>query len=136
MFGQGRRRQGGRPGWTRPSNRRRGFVTANEVFPNGRKLCSALLLGTIISGFAAPAAAQTAQPPAAPPAPGPAAPGIPALPTPPVAVQPQPTRTVASLAVTGNQRLEPETVLSYTSLPIGEAQNPKSTPLNSRHTRS
>src|SRR4051812_23083727 len=120
MFGQGRRRQGVRPGWTRPSNRRRGFVTANEVFPNGRKLCSALLLGTIISGFAAPAAAQTAQPPAAPPAQGAAAPGIPALPTPPVAVQPQPTRTVASLAVTGNQRLEPETVLSYTSLRIGE----------------
>src|SRR3954454_11544008 len=121
MFGQGRRRQGVRPGWTRPSNRRRGFVTANEVFPNGRKLCSALLLGTIISGFAAPAAAQTAQPPAAPPAQGAAAPGIPALPTPPVAVQPQPTRRVASLAVTGNQRLEPETVLSYTSLRIGEA---------------
>ncbi|HEV2817443.1 MAG TPA: outer membrane protein assembly factor BamA [Allosphingosinicella sp.] len=87
-------------------------MTANEVFPKGRKFCSALLLGTILSGLAAPAWAQTAQPPAAPPAQG--------APAPPAAVQPQPTRTIASLAVAGNQRLEPETVLSYTSLRIGE----------------
>jgi len=91
-------------------------VTANEAFPKGRRFCSALLLGTIISGFAAPAGAQTGQPPAALPAQG----AGPTLPPPPVTVQPQPTRTIASLAVAGNQRLEPETVLSYTSLRIGE----------------
>jgi len=87
-------------------------VTANEVFPKGRRFCSALLLGTIISGLAAPAWAQPAQAPAAPPAQG--------APAPAPAVQPQPTRTIASLAVAGNQRLEPETVLSYTTLRIGE----------------
>jgi len=91
-------------------------VTANEVFPKGRRFCSALLLGTILSGLAAPAGAQTGQPPAALPAQG----AGPTLPPPPVTVQPQPTRTIASLAVAGNQRLEPETVLSYTSLRIGE----------------
>ena len=91
-------------------------MTANEVFPKGRRFCSALLLGTILSGLAAPAGAQTGQPPAALPAQG----AGPTLPPPPVTVQPQPTRTIASLAVAGNQRLEPETVLSYTSLRIGE----------------
>jgi len=85
-------------------------VTANEVFPKGRKLCSALLVGTMIGGFAVPAMAQT--PPAetlpqvAPPA--------------PVTTPAAPTRTVASVTVQGNQRLEPETVLSYTALRIGE----------------
>jgi outer membrane protein insertion porin family len=96
-------------------------VTANEVFPKGRKLCSALLLGTMIGGLAAPAGAQTAP---APPAPGaPAAAPTPAAtpaPQPPAAVVPAPTRPIASIAVSGNQRLEPETVLSYTSLRIGE----------------
>jgi outer membrane protein insertion porin family len=96
-------------------------VTANEVFPKGRKYCSALLLGTIISGLAAPATAQTAQPPAAAPAtPGAPGQGTATLPPPPAAVQPRPTRNVVSLTVTGNQRLEPETVLSYTALRIGE----------------
>jgi outer membrane protein insertion porin family len=75
-------------------------------------LCSALLLGTIIGGFAAPALAQN--PPAAPP---PAA----QVAAPPPAVQPPISRTIVSITVAGNQRLEPETVLSYTSLRIGEA---------------
>ncbi len=86
-------------------------MTANEVFPKGRKLCSALLVGTMIGGFAVPALAQTPTvetvPQVAPPAP---------LTTTPAA----PTRTVASVTVQGNQRLEPETVLSYTALRIGE----------------
>ena len=86
-------------------------MTANEVFPKGRKLCSALLVGTMIGGFAVPALAQTPPtetlPQVAPPA--------------PVATTPAaPTRTVASVTVQGNQRLEPETVLSYTQLRIGE----------------
>jgi len=86
-------------------------VTAKIVFPKGRKLCSALLLGTIIGGFAAPALAQN-PPAAAPPA---------AVAAPPPAVQLPVSRTVASITVAGNQRLEPETVLSYTALRIGEA---------------
>jgi outer membrane protein insertion porin family len=80
-------------------------------------LCSALLLGTIIGGFALPASAQ-AQAPAQPPAA--AAPQQTPTPPPP-AVQPPVSRTIASITVAGNQRLEPETVLSYTSLRIGEA---------------
>jgi outer membrane protein insertion porin family len=80
-------------------------------------LCSALLLGTIISGLAAPAHGQTAPAPAAPAAPAPAERQ---LPTPPAPVVAAPTRTITALAVTGNQRLEPETILSYTSLRIGE----------------
>jgi outer membrane protein insertion porin family len=92
-------------------------VTANEVFPKGRKLCSALLLGTIIGGLAAPAHAQTAPAPAAPAAPQPAAA---AAAQPPAAVVPAATHVISSISVSGNQRLEPETVLSYTSLRIGE----------------
>ena len=106
-------------------------MTANIVFPKGRKLCSALLLGTIISGLAAPAWAQTAPaqtpPPAPAPAPAtqppaaaPAAQGAPAQPPAVAAPAPAPTHTIVSLSVSGNQRLEPETVLSYTSLRIGE----------------
>ena len=94
-------------------------MTANEVFPKGRKLCSALLLGTIIGGLAAPAGAQTA--PAATPAAAPAqATQAPQPPAATPAPTPAPVRTIASLSVSGNQRLEPETVLSYTSLRIGE----------------
>lgn len=39
---------------------------------------------------------------------------------PAVAVQQQPTRPILSVTVTGNQRLEPETVLSYTALRAGD----------------
>jgi outer membrane protein insertion porin family len=79
------------------------------------------MIGTIVGGFAVPAMAQdnpagataqnSAQPATAPQ-------GAPQLPG--TTVAPAPTRTVASVAVQGNQRLEPETVLSYTSLRIGE----------------
>jgi outer membrane protein insertion porin family len=91
-------------------------VTANEVFPKGRNLCSALLLGTILSGLAAPAYAQTAPAQPAPAAPAQPAPQLPAAPT----VAPPVSRPITSISVSGNQRLEPETVLSYTSLRIGE----------------
>ncbi len=84
-------------------------MTANEVFPKGRRLCSALLVGTMIGGLAVPAMAQT------PPAPAQTA--LPQIAPPSPAA---PTRTVASVAVQGNQRLEPETVLSYTGLRVGE----------------
>jgi outer membrane protein insertion porin family len=78
-----------------------------------------LLVGTVLGGFAAPAPALAAQ---AQPAPGPttgAAPEARQLPPPP-AVQAQPQRPILSVSVTGNQRIEPETVLSYTSLRPGD----------------
>jgi outer membrane protein insertion porin family len=77
-----------------------------------------LLVGTVLGGLAMPASAQTAPAPAQAPTAGPAAPA-PQLPRPP-AVQPQPTRTILSVTVSGNQRLEPETVLSYTALRPGD----------------
>ncbi|MDQ8754831.1 outer membrane protein assembly factor BamA [Sphingosinicella sp. LHD-64] len=91
-------------------------MTANEVFPNGRKLCAVLLVGTVLGGLSAPAAAQqVAQP--APAAPAPQAEQIPQLSPPSPA---EPSRTIRTVTVSGNQRIEPETVLSYTSLRPGE----------------
>ena len=94
-------------------------MTANQAFPKGRKLCAALLVGTVLGGLAMPARAQTRPPPDSAPA-GATQPAT----TEPAAVQPaavpEPTRTIRSLAVSGNQRLEPETVLSYTALRAGE----------------
>ena len=92
----------------------RGRVTARQVFPKGRQYCAALLVGTMLGGLAAPASAQT-EPPAAQTAAQPSQ--VPLL-TPPSPAEPQ--RTIRSLTVTGNQRLEPETVLSYTALRPGE----------------
>jgi outer membrane protein insertion porin family len=63
----------------------------------------------MIGGFAAPALAQT-------PPPAEQAPQLSPVP----AAPPAETRTVQSVAVQGNQRLEVETVLSYTSLRVGE----------------
>jgi len=71
----------------------------------------ALLTGTMLSGV--PAMAQTAGP-ATPPATGQ---------TPPAAATPAPApavvRTIKTLRVEGSQRIEPETVLSYTKLRVG-----------------
>jgi len=84
-------------------------VTANRVFPKGRTFCAALLVGTVLGGMAMPAAAQqTGQPVAQP-----------ALPTAAI-TQPAPQRQIVSVSVSGNQRLEPETILSYTNLRPGE----------------
>ena len=91
-------------------------MTANERFPRARKLCAALLVGTVLGGIAAPAYAQ--QPPAQSQAAAPNPPAaLPQVAPPP----PAPTQTIRSLTVSGNQRLEPETVLSYTALRAGEA---------------
>ena len=69
-----------------------------------------LLVGTVLGGSAAPLFAQ-----AAPPAPEPAA--VAAAP----AVAPAPTeRTIRSIAVRGNQRLEPETIRAYANLAPGQ----------------
>ena len=70
----------------------------------------ALLAGTMLSGTAF-AQAQRA-PAAAAPAVRPPAVQAPAAPTVPV-------RTIRSLRVEGSQRIEPDTVLSYTKLRVG-----------------
>ena len=97
-------------------------MTANQAFPKGKKLCAALLVGTMLGGLAVPARAQTGETSQPAPA-GEAAATQPAS-TDPAAVQPvatpEPARTIRSLAVSGNQRLEAETVLSYTALRPGE----------------
>ena len=73
-----------------------------------------LLAGTALSGLAIPAAAQS-QAPAAPRAATPQRP----TPAPAPAVAPATVRTIKSLRVEGSQRIEPETVLSYTKLTVG-----------------
>ncbi|KEQ55290.1 outer membrane protein assembly factor BamA [Sphingobium chlorophenolicum] len=70
-----------------------------------RPVVVALLATTMIAGMSAvPAVAQDA-PPAAAPAPVPAV---------------APAGTIRNISVTGQQRLEPDTVLSYTKLRIGQ----------------
>jgi len=80
-------------------------VTPNNSFTNGRRLCSVLLVGTILGGVSIPAHAQEG----------------PLLQPVPVAPAPEPEATIIrSIAVTGNQRLEPETIVSYIKLRVGE----------------
>ena len=88
-------------------------MTANIQNIQRRRLCSALLVGTILGGLAAPAAAQDATQPAG---------AVPPSQTLPAIAAPAPeTQTIRSIAVSGNQRLEPETVVSYMKLRTGEA---------------
>ncbi|HEX4739676.1 MAG TPA: outer membrane protein assembly factor BamA [Allosphingosinicella sp.] len=86
------------------------------------------MVGTIIGGLAMPASAQNQ--PAQQPAPG-LTPGAPAAPAPAATAPAQGTEAPAptplpgsgiihSIAVSGNQRLEPETVVSYISLRVGQ----------------
>ena len=78
-------------------------MTPKNSTKNGRRLCSVLLVGTILGGASFPVHAQDA-----------------AQPTPAAtAAEPQ-SATVRSIAVTGNQRLEPETIVSYVKLRVGE----------------
>src|SRR5947209_17013174 len=120
---QGRHGQGHPPAPRAGKKLGRGRVTAIKAFSNGRRLCSALMVGTMLGGLAAPAYAQ-ARP--APGTPAPAAAPTPAVPAPAqpaetAAPAPLPgTGTIHTLAVSGNQRLEPETVLSYTALRVGQ----------------
>ncbi|HEX8624288.1 MAG TPA: POTRA domain-containing protein, partial [Allosphingosinicella sp.] len=80
-------------------------MTPKNSFTNGRRLCSVLLVGTILGGISIPAFAQEAAP----------------LQPAPVAPAPQPEATIIrSIAVSGNQRLEPETIVSYVKLRVGE----------------
>ncbi|MBO9711920.1 outer membrane protein assembly factor BamA [Sphingomonas sp.] len=83
----------------------------------GARATATLLAGTVLSaGIAAPVMAQQAAPaPAATPTP--AAPSTTTVVPVPVAQQ---TRVVKTLRVEGSQRIEPETVLSYTKLRVGD----------------
>ena len=77
----------------------------------GARTAAVLLAGTMLSGIALPAAAQTA--PAA-------TPRAASTPAPATAAPAQPQRLIRSLRVEGSQRIEAETVLSYTKLAVGE----------------
>jgi outer membrane protein insertion porin family len=68
----------------------------------------------MLGGAAAPLLAQTAQTPAPAPAAPPQAAPAPATPPAPI------TRTIRSIAVRGNQRLEPETIRAYANLSPGQ----------------
>jgi outer membrane protein insertion porin family len=88
-------------------------VTTIKPSTFGARATALLLAGTILAGVPVVAQAQTA--PAAAPA---------ATPLPPVApLAPAVVRTIKSLHVEGSQRIEPETVLSYTKLRIGQSYN-------------
>jgi outer membrane protein insertion porin family len=79
-----------------------------------------LLVGTVLGGSAAPAFAQ-ATPATQPPASASAAPPNPAQPAPTPAATPAPVeRTIRSIAVRGNQRLEAETIRAYANLSPGQ----------------
>ena len=67
------------------------------------------MVGTVLGGSAAPLLAQAAPPPQAPPQ----AP-------PPAAAAPVAERVIQSIAVRGNQRLEPETIRAYANLRPGQ----------------
>ncbi|WP_206364468.1 outer membrane protein assembly factor BamA [Sphingomonas pokkalii] len=85
------------------------MVTAIKASNLGARATATLLAGTILSGLVSPAGAQTAPQPAAAPA------------APPQVAAPAVTRTIKSLRVEGSQRIEPETVLSYTRLRVGDS---------------
>ncbi len=92
------------------------MVTATKVSRFGTRAAAVLLAGTMLSGLPAAAWAQNARqsdgaPPVVTPAPAPA-----------VRVD-APTKVIKTLRVEGSQRIEPETVLSYTKLRIGQAFN-------------
>ena len=84
-------------------------VGIGHAHASGRNgLLAALLIGTAgIPLAAANAQAQPATPAVAPQA--------------PQAAQPEPTRVIRSLSVTGNERLEADTVRSYIDLQAGES---------------
>ena len=89
-------------------------MTANKAFNGSKRLCAALLVGTFLSGTAGAAFAQTATTPAA---------QTPAA-QPPAAAVPG-SGIIRAIVVRGNQRLEPETVVSYMKLRPGETYTPE-----------
>lgn len=90
-----------------------GIVTAIKVSSFGARATVLLLAGTMLSGVPMAVSAQTTPAPATPAA------TTPALPE--VQVAPPVTRTIKTLRVEGSQRIESDTVLSYTKLRVGTA---------------
>lgn len=89
------------------------MVTASNFSAFGARASALLLAGTFLSGLPAKAAAQTAAPPSSVP-----------LATPPkVGDSQQSVKVIRSLRVEGSLRIEPETVLSYTKLRVGQTFN-------------
>ncbi|WP_420801963.1 outer membrane protein assembly factor BamA [Sphingomonas cavernae] len=87
-------------------------MKANNKTSFGKRTSAALLVGTVLAGQAAvaqaqQAAPQTVTPPRAVPTTGQPAPAQPV------------SRTIRSINVVGAQRLEPDTVRSYTALRVG-----------------
>ncbi len=93
-------------------------MTAIKVSKFGASATAALLAGTMLSGIASAQTAPLAAKPQAAPQAAAAQAGAPQAPAPVVAPV---TRTIKSLRVEGSQRIEPDTVLSYTKLRIGQA---------------
>ena len=94
---------------------RRGRVIS-ESNSFSKRTGALLLLGTVLGGSAAPLLAQSA-PETPPPAPAP----TPA----PTAAEPS-ARMARSIAVRGNQRLEPETIRAYANLSPGQTYTAQS----------
>ncbi|MCR5872305.1 outer membrane protein assembly factor BamA [Sphingomonas sp. J344] len=90
------------------------MVTALKVTKFGARASAVLMAGTTL--FALATAAQAQQAPASAPAAQQPAPAPEAL----------ETRTIRTLRVDGTQRLEPETVLSYTRLRVGQTYTTES----------
>jgi outer membrane protein insertion porin family len=87
-----------------------------------RRAGALLMVGTVLGGSAAPLLAQPAPPPATAPAPPATQPANPAAAAPtPAATPAQVVRTIRSISVRGNQRLEPETIRAYANLSPGES---------------
>src|SRR5688572_12453357 len=103
-MGQGGGRIGRFVSRTRLFHKRRGRVISGTKII-GRRAGAMLLVGTILGGWSAPLLAQaTTAPPQAAPAPAPAA----------------RSGVIRSIAVRGNERLEPETVRAYANLAPGQ----------------
>ena len=92
------------------------MVTAIKVTKFGVRASAVLLAGTTLFALATAAQAQQAPAPAPVPTAQPEAPAVAAL----------ETRTIRTLRVEGTQRLEPETVLSYTRLRVGQTYTTES----------
>ena len=96
------------------------MISRSKAF--NRRAGALLLVGTVLGGSASPLLAQAAPQPLQrrpaqhrrPPQPAPAQPPAPAATPAPV------ERTVHSIAVRGNQRLEPETIRAYANLSPGQ----------------
>ncbi len=91
-------------------------MTSNKPSTTSLRAAAVLMTGTILAGV--PVSVQAQQRPATPPAAStpPAAPATPTV----TAVPPQAERTIRSLRVEGSQRVEGDTILSYTRLRVGQ----------------